>query len=443
MNGVLAIYDAAVEAAVALVFAPWERLRRLAPSVRREDLEERLGAASASGRQPTIFLHAVSAGEMAAAGALVRALARRIPGAGFRVTTGNRAGLAAGEALRAREPAVESVSLLPWDRRRGLEKWLDRVEPAAVVVVETEVWPNLFLSAARRRTPVVVVHGRVLARDVARYRLARPFFRRVLAGAEILAQNEDERGRFIAIGADPSRVRIGGNLKYDAASDIAPAAARAGVRIVAGSTHAGEEARILRAFARLRSDFPGVSLLLAPRDVGRTRQIENAAARLGLPSRRASSGGTSEVVILDRIGGLVEAYAAASVAIVGGSFVRHGGHNPLEPAAAGCAVLVGPHHENFGDVVAGMRESGAVEVVAAERLEEVLRRLLRDPAARSAMGERGRAFVRSGKGAAERCADAIARAIATATVSGAGPAEACPPGSAEAFLPPGSAGRGT
>jgi 3-deoxy-D-manno-octulosonic-acid transferase len=200
-----------------------------------------------------VVVHAVSAGEVVAAGALIGELQKR--GARVIVTVGNAAGREAAERLRGRFPSIEGVFFLPWDRRRAMRRWLRKTDPDAVAVVETELWPNLFRACGETGVRLLVVNGRIDPRDVARYRLAPRFFRRVLRPAHIGAQDEVELRRFVDIGADPDRVAILGNLKVDAAREMRSPSGAAEPRqrmIVAGSTHAPEERVLLDAFGALR-----------------------------------------------------------------------------------------------------------------------------------------------------------------------------------------------
>jgi 3-deoxy-D-manno-octulosonic-acid transferase len=379
---------------------------------------------------------------MSVAGAIVEALGDVLPSAAVHLTTGNRDGMAVGNRLRGRFASVASVSFLPWDRRLATERWLAAVGPDAIAVVETEIWPNLFRAGAAGGVPVLVVHGRVPDRDFPRYRLLRPFFRRVFSGIHaIAAQSAEDGRRFAAIGAPPERIRVAGNVKFDAAArGAAGGAARGGPVIVAGSTHPPEERLVLRAFARLRAEIPGISLVVAPRRVGRAPAVLRRARAAGLRAAAASEEGSraSEVVVLDALGGLRERYAENGIAVVGGSFSRRGAHTPLEAAARGCAVVSGPRAGNFREILGNMRAAGAARIVSPRDLEAALRSLLDDPGLRTEVGRRARAFAESGRGAARRCAEEIAAAAeehAGRRLSGReAPA---------ASLPRGSAGRGT
>jgi 3-deoxy-D-manno-octulosonic-acid transferase len=404
------LYDALVGFVVAVFLRPVTRLRGSA------ELRERLGDAPVpSAARPRIVLHAVSAGEMSAAGAIVEALERVLPSAAVHLTAGNRDARAAGERLRGSRRSISSVSFLPWDRRRAIGKWLAVLDPDAVAVVETEIWPNLFRACAGLGIPLVVVNGRIPDRDFPRYRLARPFFRRVLSGVRaIAAQSDLDARRFLRIGAPPERVRNAGNVKFDAAGIGGSGSGRAAPRgpiIVAGSTHPPEERLLLSAFARLRAEFPRLSLVLAPRHVGRAEALLRRVRAEGLRGARASGDdGTAEVVVVDVLGELRDRYVEEEIAVVGGTWSRAGGHTPLEAAARGCAVVFGPNAGNYRAMLADMLAAGAAVRVSRDDLEGALRELLEEPARRAELGRRARAFAAAGRGAARRCAEEIAAA---------------------------------
>ncbi|HET7451747.1 MAG TPA: glycosyltransferase N-terminal domain-containing protein, partial [Thermoanaerobaculia bacterium] len=333
------LYDVVAAIVAGIVLRPIARLRLACGRATDAEVRERLGriAPPHSARRPRIVLHAVSAGEMAAAGAVAEAIAARLPDAGFFLTTGNADGRAAGERLRERLPGATAPGFLPWDRRKFVERWLAAADPDAVAVVETEIWPNLFRACGRAGLPLFVVNGRVPDGDFRRYRIGRFFFRPVLANVRtILARSAEDARRFVAIGAPAARVRDAGNVKFDAAAAAGPfdAAAQeratrpseeAALRLVAGSTHAPEERLLIEAAAALRTDFPGLSLVIAPRRVRRAKAILRRARAAGFRAALTSeSDAAAEIRILDAIGGLAGAYSNAAIAVVGGSFSRHG-----------------------------------------------------------------------------------------------------------------------
>jgi 3-deoxy-D-manno-octulosonic-acid transferase len=414
---VLRLYDVLVSAVVLLVLAPFELLRIALSRARRRDLEERLSGAELSrARRPNVLVHAVSAGEVAAAGALVERLAERAPDLAVVLTTANAAGRRAAERLADRAPNVAAIAWLPWDRARVLKRWLESFSPSAIVVVETEIWPGLFRAAKELGIPLLVANGRVYPKDVPRYRLAPGFFAGVLdAAAWIGAQNEAERVRFLAIGAPPERVEAAGSLKYDARI---PPPERidgwSGPVLVAGSTHAPEEELVLGVVARLRREQPDLSLIVAPRDPSRARSVAARARRHGLktalyPEETARG---KDVLVVAEVGYLPGLWAAADVALVGGSFASFGGHNPLEPAARGKAVVIGPHVAHVEEDVRRLADAGGLEWIREREglpgvLEESLRALFLDRPRREEMGRRAAAAVQGGSGAASRTVERL------------------------------------
>jgi len=395
-------------------------LGRAAPG----ELGERLGRLHLPQRRgPRLVVHAVSVGEVSAAGALVAALATERPGWTFLLTTGNRQGRRAAGDLRERSAVIEGVAALPWDRRRAMRRWLGRISPVGVVVVETEIWPNLFRACSDLDIPLAIVNGRLVPRDVARYRLARRFFTAVLAVPRwIGAQSEREREAFVAIGAHRERIGVTGNLKLDAVSSGPPLPMAWRDRLagpvrprllVAGSTHHPEERLLLRAFTELRRDHPGLRLVLAPRRPRRAARVRRLTASSALVSATWSRPEEApegwDVLVVDEIGPLRALFALAEIAFVGGSLADRGGHNPLEPAALGKPIVMGPSSGNFREIVDGLRRSGGLCSLSTtadpgEALRCTLARLLDDAEERNALGERAAAFCDLGRGVAVRTA---------------------------------------
>jgi 3-deoxy-D-manno-octulosonic-acid transferase len=311
----------------------------------------RLPAANA----PLLWFHGASAGEMRGAAALASLLAQR----GYRFTAAYTAANAAGLELAARLAGPDArVAVAPWDHPRWVAQALDRWQPQALFLIETELWPGLILAACRRNVPVFCVSARIYPRDVTSYRLIRsltaPMLRRVTA---VLAQNETERDRFVALGADPERCRVAGNLKY-----VATGAAHTGDSslshelalpadepvVVFGSIHADEVRVIFSALDQL--PMHALRAIIAPRHGSAVGAIVRAARRRNWCVHRRTAGGAPpnwQILVLDGMGELAAAYAMASVAVVGGGFGTHGGHNPLEPVMVGVPVILGEHFDHF------------------------------------------------------------------------------------------------
>jgi 3-deoxy-D-manno-octulosonic-acid transferase len=407
------LYDVLVNLAVALFLVPRELALRLAGRARSADLRERLGRGTRSGfGSPLVVIHAVSVGEMAAAGALIPELARRLPGVSVLLTTGNRDGRVVADRLRERYPAIRAVSLLPWDRRRAICAWLKRLAPDFVIVVETEIWPNLYRECGERSVPLVIVNGRMPEREARRYGLARRFFRQVLSRVRwIDAQTEADRQRFLEIGADPTRVRTSGNLKFDAAADGEESGTGNSTDrlLVAGSTHPSEEEVLLSCLGSLRRRHPSLRLALAPRQVGRARSIAALARRKGFRTAFESECTDEwDVLIVDRIGRLASQYARAEMAVIGGTLADRGGHNPLEACARNCVILAGPSRRSFAEIFDGLEMAGAiVSASGVEPLASAIDELLTDPQRRRVLARRSYEFWCAGRGVAAACAERI------------------------------------
>lgn len=388
MNVRLALYGAGVSAVTP--FLPVE------PGTKAE----RLGLEVPRVSPRPFLLHAVSVGEVRAARAFVDALAARRPEARVVLTTGNRDGRDAAERVRARSAAVEAVSYLPWDRPRAVERWLAALAPACVAVVETEIWPGLFLGAQRLGIPLFVVNARLPEREAKRYRLLRGFFRPVLeAVTGIAAQTPADLDRFVSLGARPERTVVLGNLKFDAADPSASAEKpHTAPTLVAGSTHAPEERWLLAAFTSLRRSRPDLKLVLAPRHPHRAGAIAEEARRLGFDA--------SAVCVVDRFGVLPGLYAGAAAAFIGGSLVPRGGQSPIEPAAAGIPIVMGPSDSSFREISRRLEEAGALLRIApgaepSSALACAFERLLADEDARVERGRKARRVFEEGRGAAD------------------------------------------
>jgi 3-deoxy-D-manno-octulosonic-acid transferase len=298
-----------------------------------------------------------------------------------------------------------------------VKRALDAVQPRFFIGLETELWPNFFDALAARRVPILIANGRISDRSFRRYQLVRPFVARMLRRVSVFAmQSEEDARRIVALGAPPARVVVTGNLKADLRPDAMDRDEGWPRRLglgpgrplwIAGSTHRGEEAIVLDAFERLTPRFPGLRLLLAPRHPDRADEVERLIRDRGWPSRRRTAldpvSDGSSVIILDTVGELASLYRWADVVFVGGSLVPSGGHNMLEPAQRGKAVVFGPHTENFRESAALLVSAGGALVVEdADALAAAVERLLREPALRAQMGESAFAAVARRQGALEK-----------------------------------------
>ncbi len=301
----------------------------------------------------------------------------------------------------------------PYDLPAGVRRTLQRLQPRLLIVMETELWPNLLHQAAQADVAILLASARISARSTAWYRrlsgLMQPALRH---GVSVAAQSAADAERFLQLGVPRERVRVGGNLKFDRtpASDLPARGAALRTHYapgrpvwVAGSTQEGEEPMVLAAHRRLRERFPQALLVLAPRYPQRFDSVVALVQAAGLAvARRSRPTGQEpyEVLLLDTLGELTEFYAAADLAFVGGSLVPVGGHNLLEPAALGLAVLAGPHQFNSPDIARALSDCGALTTVSdANELALALERLLGDPELRARQGRNARAAVEANRGA--------------------------------------------
>lgn len=411
-----------------LLYSPFALARSWSGHRRLPEIRGRLGNGAIPDLAGGIWLHAVSVGEVGVARNLLPALSRKAPGArlGLSVTT------AAGRELAERLADERApVFWFPFDLLGPVERTLSESRAGLILLAETELWPLLLDRATARGIPVALVNGRISQRSFTRYRLLGRWFRGVLNKVALFAmQTEQDAERIRILGAEPWRVRVTGNVKYDLApappfSDaerLADAAAERPI-LVAASTAEGEEKAVLDAWKRLPSR---PFLVLAPRRPERfelvARLVEKegwrllrrstaaakAAVRESPAARSHASGSPPDVYLLDSIGELASLYGQARLAFVGGSLVAMGGHNPIEAWAQGVPVLVGPHTENFRQITRQGEELGILRRVAdATRLSRELAAALSDHAAISAGGERAKRFVAQNRGAAARTADLV------------------------------------
>jgi 3-deoxy-D-manno-octulosonic-acid transferase len=317
-------------------------------------------------------------------------------------------------------PDADAVFYLPFDWTFTIRRTLDVVKPKLFVMVETEIWPNLLRECRRRGIRTALVNGRISTRSFPRYRLVRPFIRRVLADIDRLCvQSEETARRLRHLGADPARITVTGSLKFDSLDpSTAPGRGRERVLrffrispgrlvLVAGSTSKGEEEAVIRAFNRVRTTATGGNalLILAARHPERFEEVERLCQREGLSTKRRSdlpidAEPRVDAVILNTIGELAQLYQIATAVFVGGSLVPLGGHNILEPAVHGKPIVFGLHMENFAEIASAFLANGAaVQVRTPRDLEDVVVELMADPVRRARLGAAARALVDANRGA--------------------------------------------
>jgi len=372
----------------------------------------------------SIWVHAVSVGEVLAARSLVSELRRRYPQLRLFLSTTTLAGQ---QLARRSVSDVDGVFYFPFDWTFTARRTLKLVKPRLFVMIETEIWPNLLRECRRIGVRTVLVNGRISYRSFPRYRLIRPFFRRVLADVDrFCVQGEEAARRLAQLGADPGRITVTGSLKFDSL-DVIPTPGRGRERVlrffrmssnrpvlVAGSTLKGEEEAIVRAFNRLRTSGSNALLVLAARHPERFGDVERLCRQEGLSTIRRSelpidAEPRADAVVLDTIGELAEVYQIATVVFVGGSLVRAGGHNILEPAAFGKPIVVGPHMENFAEIAEAFLANDAIVQVRSEReLDATIVSLMGDPVRRARLGAAARALVEANRGAKDKTLDVIA-----------------------------------
>jgi 3-deoxy-D-manno-octulosonic-acid transferase len=411
-------YDATWLAAIVLA-SPWWLARALVDRrfARMAAQRVTLGLPRLrGGARPRVLVHGVSVGEVKGAAPLVRALEQRFPGVDVVVSASTDTGV---EIARRTFPE-HVVVRFPLDPSWWVKRFLRRLDPAAVVLIELEIWPNFLRHCNRRGLPIAVANGRITDRSFLRYdvfKSALPQFNRIsFYGVQL----EEYAERFRRLGGAPERVVVTGNLKADGLGERAGReqgraadALRALLDLepgrptfVAGSTHGDEERSVLAAWS---AGLPAARLVLVPRHPPRADEVAAAVRERGFAVQRLTelrAGARADraaVVLVDTIGELETLYALADLVFVGGSLVERGGQNVLEPAALGRAVLHGPHMDNFRQEAALLAAAGASRAVAdADELARALAELAADPARRGAMGEAGRAAVASQAGATAR-----------------------------------------
>ena len=376
---------------------------------------ERLGAGPRVAR--ALWVHAASVGEVRAAAPLVRRLAAG--GASLLLSAMTETGRAQWAVLH---PALPR-RLAPLDVRPCVEAALRRSPPVALVLVEAELWPAWIAACSRRGVPALLVSARMSDRSFRRHRALGGWIGRTLRRLHrIGARTELDAERFLALGAPAERVSVIGDLKLDAAPDppeLAPDLAEWLGRdplVVGGSVHPGEEEALLAARRRWLEAGRKAALLLAPRHPKRVPEIARAIQRAGLEPRRRSEAGApleaGQVALLDSLGELAAVYRRASVAFVGGSFVRVGGHNLLEPVFAGTPVCYGPHVEQQRHAAALLEACGAGRRAAdAAALAEAVEAALADPVRARERGEAGRRALRAHRGSSERAAELVLESL--------------------------------
>ena len=389
----------------------------------REGLSERLGWVPDRLREgdsrKTIWVHAVSVGEVLAASRLVNEVSACAPQYRVLLSTTTQTG----QRLARERTGASHTFYFPLDFPWIVKRYLRTLDPVLLVLVETEFWPNLLTACRRSSIPVAVVNGRISDRSLPRYLRLRAIWKQILAGVSIMmAQSEEDAKRLKAIGAPAGRVSFAGNLKFDVRS-AEPAAITTTLReklapgtrvLVCGSTLDGEEEILLDAFQQLLKTFPDCVMILAPRHPERFARVagllKNRKDRFVRRSnwmKRPAKIKPGTVILLDSIGELASVYALASVAFVGGSLVPGGGHNPLEPAQFAVPVVMGTHYANFRAIIDTLLQAEALKLATKETLVPMLENLLTDVDAANALGVRALEVFHHQSGATGRAVTAL------------------------------------
>ena len=411
----------------ALVTLVWKALRY--PAYWRR-WPERFGFVRPIRDARVVWVHAVSVGEVRSAVGLIAAVAEHLPRHRILVTTMTPTG---SEQVAALFGDRVLHSYLPYDFPDAVARFLHRVRPELAIVAETEFWPNLFDACERRKIPLAVVNARVSPSAFRGYSVLGAITRRMFASAALIcAQSSLDAQRLRNLGVDDRLLTVTGNLKFDTAVPTSIRAEGATLReqwgrerpvFIAASTHSGEEGQILRAFASLRRRYADLLLVLVPRHPERFNGVLRLCRRRGFATARRSQltgplpAGT-EVLVGDTMGELVKFYAAADIAFIGGSLVRHGGQNPLEACSIGVPVIFGPHMFHFEEISALSLERGAARQVAdLHGLADAVALYLEMPALRRAAGQAALGLIRDNQGALERTLEAMRQELARAALA--------------------------
>ena len=407
---------------VLLFILPYQYSKRPV-ELRRRWLAERLGLLSpvVYANRP-VWIHAVSVGEVLATVPLLKGLKVLYPDREIVLSTVTDTGQ---KVARERAGELARIIYIPFDMTFSVANAYKSINPALFIIMETELWPVMIHFFNRQGTPVLLMNGRLSKKSVKGYRKLRFFFEKVLHGISFFCMQDEVYGRrIISLGAAKENVRATGNFKFDTKpSAPIPAWTRMfrGQVLIAGSTHRTEEELVIDAFTRLLADYPTLNLIIAPRHPERFREVEELVKKSGLRYLKRSeiAGATNTrmyhdtplqglIVILDVMGELASVYGAADIAIMGGSFIEHGGQNPLEPAFWGRAVVCGPHMENFPFFDEFYKKGAAVRS-SYDNLYGIIKDMLGSPQQLRNMGEAAKELYYKNAGATEKALSIIAK----------------------------------
>ncbi len=367
-----------------------------------------------------IWLHAASVGEIVAASPIVKEIRHELPGIPVLVSVVTASGY---DMAKRIIPEADGVIFMPLDLPWLSRSVITRIRPRVFLLVETELWPNFLKAARELNIPVMMVNGRISEKSLGRYSYFKGVLKEMLDTIVKFCMQSTIDAQYITkLGADPDRIVVTGNTKFDQSYTKLGADEKASLHqalhlrspgrvLVAGSTHKGEEELLLTAFTRVIAEFSDTQLIIAPRDIQRAGEIAELAAKYNFTAaRRTKLAGSatsdfSHVIIIDTIGELGKIYGVADIVYIGGSLIAHGGHNLLEPAAHGKPILTGPHMFNFKDTYALLSGRNACQTVrGSDSLAAALLTLLKNPAAARQMGDEALAIIKENQGAARKSA---------------------------------------
>jgi 3-deoxy-D-manno-octulosonic-acid transferase len=407
-------------ACAAVLLLPWIAVQMMRAGKYRVGIKERLGFVPRRLQpaiQNSIWIHAVSVGEVLAVSRLIAELRSAYPETQIFISTTT----ATGQALARERFGEARCFFMPLDFGFAVRAYLRALRPRLLLLAETEFWPNLLHLANRHGAAVAIVNARISDRSFPRYRRFGWFFRRVLSNATLfLAQTSADADRLRAIGARTERVQVSGNLKFDVrlsapsqiAQELRSAIGKDSPVIVCGSTAEGEEEPVVEAFKQVQRQFPSAVMVLAPRHPERFDKVAGLISTSGIAFLRRSSWTAArtisgDIFLLDSVGELASLYALADIAFVGGSLVPTGGHNILEPAQYGAAIVVGPHTFNFREIVSIFQSGDALRIAEAATLGPILLNLLSNAEERKLLGRHAKDLFAKHAGATQRTVQAL------------------------------------
>ncbi|MFA5145394.1 MAG: 3-deoxy-D-manno-octulosonic acid transferase [Candidatus Omnitrophota bacterium] len=390
-----------------------------------KDFWERLGfLPKGLNAKGSIWVHAVSVGEVMAIRGLIEELRKIYPDKKFIISTVTVTG---NKIARGIAKEGDFVTYLPLDLSFIVRRVIERARPALFIIAETEIWPSLITCLYKRNIPIITVNGRVSDASFRGYLSIKFLLKPILNKISLFCvQSERDAGRLTRLGVPEEKIRVTGNMKFDTQDYPDGAQANADYRLklglapedkllVAGSTHDGEEEEVLEVYKGLQKSFPHLKLLIAPRHPERSKAVAQVISKFGFRSAFISSSPltcstciTDPVFVLDEVGKLVSFYAASDIVFVGGSLIKKGGHNILEPASLSKPILFGPHMFNFRDIAdLFLNNRAAIAVRDKAGLEESMAGLLNDPLRAAELGKRARQLITQNRGATKRNAEYI------------------------------------